>query len=51
VLARIDFIRPRNLDDVGLVLDRIQPKQKVVLVLLRRTGTTVTRVDLTTTAP
>ena len=50
VLARIDFIRPRDLDDVGLLLDRIGPKQKVVLVLLRRTGNSVTRVDLTTMA-
>jgi len=51
VLARIDSIRPRDLDDVGLLLDRVGPKQKIVLVLLRRTGNSVTRVDLTTIAP
>jgi serine protease Do len=51
VLARIDSIRPRDLDHVGLLLDRIPPKQKVVMVLLRRTGDTVTRVDLTTMSP
>lgn len=51
VLARIDSIRPRDLDDVALILDRIKPAQKIVLVFLRRTGDTVTRVDLTTTAP
>jgi S1-C subfamily serine protease len=51
VLARIDSIRPRDLDHVGLLLDRIPPKQKVVMVLLRKTGDTVTRVDLTTLSP
>jgi serine protease Do len=51
VLARIDSIRPRDLDHVGLLLDRIPPRQKVIMVLLRRTGDTVTRVDLTTVSP
>jgi len=51
VLARIDSIRPRDLDHVGLLLDRIPPKRKVVMVLLRRTGDTVTRVDLTVLSP
>ena len=51
VLARIDSIRPRDLDHVGLLLDRIPPKQKVVMVLLRKIGDTVTRVDLTTMSP
>ena len=51
VLARIDSIRPRDLDHVGLLLDRIPPEQKVVMVLLRRPGDTVTRVDLTTMSP
>jgi serine protease Do len=50
VLARIDSIRPRDLDDVGLLLDRIPAKKRVVLVLLRRSGNMVTRVDLTTMA-
>ena len=47
----IDSIRPRDLDHVGLLLDRIPPKRKIVMVLLRRTGDTVTRVDLTTVSP
>ncbi len=51
VLAKIDSIRPRDLDHVGLLLDRIPPKRKVVMVLLRKTGDTVTRVDLTTMSP
>jgi S1-C subfamily serine protease len=51
ILARIDSIRPRDLDDVGLLLDRIPPKKRVVFVLLRRTANTVTRVDLTTISP
>ena len=51
VLARIDSIRPRDLDHVGLLLDRIPPRRQVVMVLLRRTGDTVTRVDLTTMSP
>jgi serine protease Do len=51
VLARIDSIRPRDLNHVGLLLDRIPPKRKVVMVLLRKTGDSVTRVDLTTMSP
>jgi len=51
VLARINSIRPRDLDHVGLLLDRIPPGQKVNMVLLRRKEKTVTRVDLTVTTP
>jgi len=51
VLARIDSIRPRDLEHVGLLLDRIPPGKTVKMVLLRRNGDTVTRVDLTTIAP
>jgi serine protease Do len=51
VLARINSIRPRDLDHVGLLLDRIPSKRRVVMVLLRKTGDTVTRVDLTTISP
>jgi serine protease Do len=51
VLARIDNIRPRDLDHIGLLLDKIPPKRKVTMVLLRRAGNTVTRVDLTTLSP
>ena len=51
VLARIDSIRPRDLDHVGLLLDRVKPGQTVNMVLLRRSGEVVTRVDLSVTAP
>jgi serine protease Do len=51
VLARIDGIRPRDLDHLGLLLNRIPSKRSVVLVLLRKTGDTMTRVDLTTMSP
>jgi S1-C subfamily serine protease len=51
ILARIDSIRPRDLDHVGLLLDRIPPRQRVAMVLLRKTGDTVTRVDLITISP
>lgn len=50
ILAKIDSIRPRDIDDVGLLLDRLPPKKKTVLVLLRRTDKTVTRIDITMTA-
>jgi S1-C subfamily serine protease len=48
VLARIDGIRPQNLDDVGLILDRIKLGQAVNMVLLRRNGEVDTRIDLKT---
>jgi serine protease Do len=51
VLARIDNVRPRDLDDVGLLLDRIPAKKKIVMVFVRRNGNVVTRVDLTTRTP
>jgi serine protease Do len=51
ILARIDSIRPRDLDHVGLLLDRIPPRRRVAMVLLRKTGDTVTRVDLITMSP
>ncbi len=51
VLARINSIRPHDLGDVGLVLERIQPGQAVNMVLLRRSGELMTRVDLMVVAP
>jgi serine protease Do len=49
VLARIDGIRPHDLEHVGLLLDRMTPGRKVTMVFLRRTGNTVTRIDLSVT--
>ncbi len=50
VLARINKIRPRDLDHLGILLDRIQPGDSTTMVLLRKDGDTVTRIDLTTPA-
>lgn len=49
VLAQIDGIRPRQLDHLGLLLDRLEPRQPVQLVFLRLRGDLATRVDLTVT--
>ena len=51
VLARIDGIRPRDLDHIGLLLERVKPGQTVKMVLLRRSGDTATRADLTVVVP
>jgi len=48
VLARIDGIRPQNLEDVGLILDRVKLGQSVNMVFLRRNGDLDTRIDLKT---
>lgn len=50
VLARINMIRPRDLDHLGILLDRIEPGQMTTMVLLRKQGDTVTRIDLKTAA-
>jgi len=49
VLARINYIRPRDLDHVGLLIERIKPGQVTKMVLLRLKDDLATRVDLTTT--
>ena len=49
VLARVNDIRPRDLDHLGLLLERIRPSEPVHMVLLRRTENLVTRIDLTIT--
>ncbi len=46
VLARIDQIRPRDLDHLGLLLDKIKSGQTVSLVLLRVKGGVASRIDL-----
>lgn len=50
VLARFNKIRPRDLDHVGLLVDRVQPGEPTTMVLLRKKGNVVTRIDLQTLA-
>ncbi|MBN2473248.1 MAG: trypsin-like peptidase domain-containing protein [Pirellulales bacterium] len=49
VLARINRLRPRDLDHIGLLLERLEPGRPVQLVLLRLDGDMATRIDLTVT--
>jgi hypothetical protein len=49
VLARINGIRPRNLEDVGLLLDRVKGGEPAHFVLLRVKDHVATRVDMTLT--
>jgi serine protease Do len=49
VLARINNIRPRDLDHVGMLLDRVKPGEPVHFVLLRVKDRVATRVDMTLT--
>jgi serine protease Do len=51
VLAMIDKIRPRNLDQLGLLLEKLEPGRKVSVVLLRRRGEDATRIDISVTLP
>ena len=46
VLARVGRIRPRSLDHLGLLLEKLQPGQPVPLVILRMRDGTATRIDL-----
>lgn len=46
VLGRINGIRPRDLDHVGLLLQRLEPPQPAHIVLLRLRGDVATRIDL-----
>jgi len=46
VLARIGYIRPRDLEQVGLLLEKTQPKQTLSIVLLRKEGSRVTRINM-----
>ncbi len=49
VLARINNIRPRDLDQVGLLLDRLKPGDTVHFVFLRMKDRVATRVNMTLT--
>ncbi len=49
VLAQVNGIRPRDLNHLGLLLQRIPERQPAKMVLLRLNGDVATRVDLTVT--
>ena len=51
VLAQIEKIRPRDLRHLGLLLEKLEPGQKVSVVLLRRRGDDATRIDISVTLP
>jgi len=46
VLARIAHVRPRDLDHLGLLLDHLEPGQRVPLVILRHKDDAATRIDV-----
>ncbi len=51
VLARIGPIRPRDLDHVGLLLERARPGQTLALVFCRRQGDQAIRIDMNVVLP
>ena len=51
VLARIRKIRPRDLDHVGLVLEDVQPGQRMPMVVLRHRDGQATRIDVSFVVP
>jgi len=51
VLGRIAKSRPRDLDHLGLILEKLRPGQPMTMVLLRRKNETATRVDIKLTLP
>ena len=51
VLGRIGKIRPRDMDHLGLLLERISPGEPVSMALLRTKDNLATRMDLNVTWP
>jgi len=51
VLAQVDKIRPRDCRHLGHLLEKLEPEQKVSIVLLRRRGEDATRIDISVTLP
>ena len=51
VLARIAHVRPRDLDHLALLLDRLEPGQRVPLVILRHKDDASTRIDVSFVVP
>ncbi len=50
VLARLNHVRPRDLDHLGVLLEPIPTGRRVQMVLLRKEGDILTRIDLSTDA-
>lgn len=51
VLARIGPIRPRDLEHVGLLLEKARPGQTLALVFCRRRGDQAMRIDMNVVVP
>jgi serine protease Do len=51
VLARIGHLRPRDLEQVGLILEKVQSGQTVPLVMLRNKDNVATRIDIKLVLP
>ena len=51
VLGRIAKSRPRDLDHLGLILEKLRPGEPVTMVLLRHKANRATRVDIKLTLP
>ena len=51
VLARIRKIRPCDLDHVGLILEEVEPGQRVPMVVLRHRDGQATRIDVSFVVP
>jgi len=51
VLARVGRIRPRDMEHLGLILERVAPGESVRLVVLRVQGKTATRIDIQLAVP
>ncbi len=51
VLARIEHVRPRDLDHLARVLARIEPGERISMVVLRRRDDTSTRIDVKFVVP
>ena len=49
VSARINNIRPRDLDQVGMLLDQVKPGGQIHFVLLRMKDHEASRVDIVMT--
>jgi serine protease Do len=51
VLARINRIRPRDMDHLGILLDDLETGDQVTMVFVRYASKTATRVDIKLTLP
>ena len=51
VLGRVDTIRPRDPEHLGLMLEKLEPGQKVPMVFLRHKDGVATRIDMNIALP